>query len=95
MIKILAKSTIKPGCLEGYLETVKGLVEGSQAEEGNLYYTLNQDINDENSIVIMEGWKDQEAIDIHNASEHFTTIVPKLAQYLLAPSEVTLYKELM
>ena len=28
----------------------------------------------------MEFWKDQAAIDFHNATEHFTTLLPKLAE---------------
>jgi quinol monooxygenase YgiN len=39
----------------------------------------------------MECWKDQEAIDIHNATEHFTRIVPQFAALFDGPEDVKLY----
>ena len=78
MIKIVAKMTVKEGCLETFKATAKELVEKSAAEAGNIFYTLNVSAGDPNQIAIIECWKDQAAIDFHNHTEHFTTILPKL-----------------
>ncbi|WP_353886307.1 hypothetical protein [uncultured Brachyspira sp.] len=42
----------------------------------------------------MEEWKDEEAIKSHNSSNHFITIVPKLAEFLDGEMDVTLYKKI-
>lgn len=92
MIKIVASSMVKEGMEEQYKEMARELVERSAAEEGNIMYTLNQDINNSRAFAMIEIWKDQAAIDAHNASEHFTTIVPKLGE-LTEGGSVALYKE--
>lgn len=92
MIKIVAYTLVKEGMEEQYKALAKDLVLCSQAEEGNITYTLNQDITDPRSFAMIEIWKDQEAIEKHNASEHFTTIVPKLGE-LAVDRSIALYRE--
>ena len=92
MIKIVATTLVKEGMEEQYKEEARELVACSAAEEGNIMYTLNQDINNPRSFAMIEIWKDQDALDRHNNSEHFTRIVPKLGVYAEAKG-ITLYKE--
>lgn len=93
MITIVAKSIIEVGKKEEFLALAMKLVKESRKEEGCIEYSLYQDIRNENVVSVIEKWKDQEAIDIHNNSKHFTTIVPQLGK-LREGSEVTLYKEI-
>jgi quinol monooxygenase YgiN len=92
MIKIVARTVVKEGMVDAYLEIVKELVQASAAEEGNITYTLNQDISNPRAFVMIEIWKDQDAIDKHNASEHFQTIVPKLGD-MAEERSIALYQE--
>ena len=92
MIKIVACTLVKEGMEEAYMEAARELVQKSAAEEGNITYTLNRDINNPRSFAMIEIWKDQDAIDKHNASEHFTTIVPKLGTMAESKS-ISLYSE--
>ena len=78
MIKIVSRNVIKEGEVENVKALLKELVEKSAAEEGNVFYTLNQDIKDPNVLTFMEAWKDQAALDTHNATEHFRRIVPQM-----------------
>ena len=78
MIKIVSRNIIKEGELDHVKEILKELVQKSAAEEGNVFYTLNQDINEPNVLTFIECWKDQDAINIHNATEHFQRIVPQM-----------------
>ena len=94
MIKIVARTIVKEGMEERYKEMAEELVRCSAAEEGNITYTLNQDISDPRSFAMIEAWKDQEAIDLHNASEHFTTIVPKLNE-MAEEKAINLYQEVI
>lgn len=80
MIKIVAPMKVKPECVEAFKETARDLIEKSRAEEGNVYYTLNVKTDAPCTLAFIECWKDQEAIDIHNETEHFTGILPKLGE---------------
>ncbi|NSB12756.1 putative quinol monooxygenase [Clostridium beijerinckii] len=94
MIKIVAKSVIKNEQIEKYLKLAKELVDKSRKEEGCISYGLFQDINDSSIFTFIEEWKDEEAINLHNNSEHFTRIVPLLGELRVGNGEVNLYKEI-
>ena len=93
MIRIVAKSVIKDDKIETYIQLVKELIEKSRQEQGCISYGLFQDINNPSIITFIEDWQDQEAIDLHNNSEHFKRIVPLLGDLKVSKGEVNLYKE--
>ena len=78
MIKIVAKMHVKPGKAEEFKALAKELVEKSRAEAGNVFYSLNVSTADPEALAFIECWKDQAAIEIHNATPHFTTLVPQI-----------------
>ena len=78
MIKIVAKKRVRPGKMEEFLSTARELVEKSRAEEGNVFYTLNRSLQEENVLAYVECWKDRAAIAAHNEAEHFKRLVPVL-----------------
>ena len=94
MIKIVAKSVIKDGQKGTYLQLTKELIEKSRQEAGCISYNLFEDINDASVLTFIEEWQDKKAIELHNNSEHFTRIVPLLANLRIGTGEVNLYKEL-
>ncbi len=91
MIAITAKQMIKEEMIGKYHELVKELVEKSCAEEGNVSYCSVQDREDKRIHMFLEIWKDQEAISIHNETEHFKRIIPQFAAMFAGPEEVILY----
>lgn len=93
MIKIVAKNILKEGRKTEFVKTAQELIEKSRAEEGNISYSLFEDINDENIVAFIEEWKDLKAIEFHNNTEHFKRIVPMLGE-LREKSEINLYKEI-
>jgi quinol monooxygenase YgiN len=90
MISIVAKFVIKEGEEENFLTMADALVQASQAEEGCIEYNLHKHIEKERTYSMIERWKDQTAIDIHNNTPHFTTAVPKIVE--IATVEIDLYK---
>ena len=80
MIKIVAKMLVRADKVEEFKAVAKELVEKSRAEAGNVFYSLNVSTTNPRLLAFIECWKDQEAIDIHNATEHFTGILPKLGE---------------
>ena len=94
MIKIVAKSIIKDGKKDTYLQLTKELIEKSRQEAGCISYDLFQDINDASVLTFIEEWQDKKAIELHNNSEHFTRIIPLLADLRVGNGEVNLYIEI-
>lgn len=81
MLKIIATNIIHEGKEKEFEAIAKQLVAASQKEEGNISYTLNRSTREKNVYFFLEVWKDQEAIDAHNASSHFQTLVPKMRAF--------------
>ncbi len=95
MIKIVALSTVLEGKRDEFLAIAKPLIAGSQSEAGNISYILHEDINNPNILTFIEEWKDQDAIDFHNATPHFTANAPKLLEIIEGGAMVVnLYKAL-
>ena len=94
MIKIVAKMVVKESYVEAFPREAANLVRASSAEAGNVFYTLNQSAEDPKVFCFIECWKDQAAIDAHNASAHFTLIFPQLAAMTEEEPEVGIYHDI-
>ena len=93
MIKIVAKKLVKEGKVQEFKEIVGELVEKSLAEEGNVFYSINVSTKNPRMLAFIECWRDQEALDIHNATEHFQRIVPAINE-LCEESSAEFFKDL-
>lgn len=69
-----------------------GTVEKIRNEEGNLRYEYYVSLEDPEMVLLIDAWKDQEAIDKHHASEMMKTIADLRNKYDLH-MEVNRYVE--
>ena len=46
-----------------------GIADAIRAEKGNLRYEYFQPLNDPETVLLIDSWSDQEAIDAHHTSE--------------------------
>jgi quinol monooxygenase YgiN len=90
MISIVAKFTVNAGEEKKFLELLNQLGEASRAEAGCIEYILHKDVQKPLTYCIIEKWKDQAAIDFHNSTSHFTSIVPKIIE--IAKAEIDVYQ---
>ncbi|GAA4307997.1 putative quinol monooxygenase [Mucilaginibacter gynuensis] len=74
-IHVIAKWKVKPGELTNVLVWLPEVVKASKAEEGNLFYKIQQDNTDQNILLLFEGYRDEAAAAEHRNSEHFQAIV--------------------
>jgi quinol monooxygenase YgiN len=95
MFQIYARLPIKEGVRDEVVALVEGLIEGSRSEDGNISYQLFQSTEDPNILAFFEQWKDEEAMAVHRGSEHFTSTMPKLQEYLAAPSSIEVFELLV
>lgn len=59
----------------------KGIVEAIRRAEGNLKYEYFTPIHDSETILLIDTWKDQEAIDIHHQSPMMQEIIQLRDKY--------------
>jgi quinol monooxygenase YgiN len=58
-----------------------GTVDAIRAEEGNLRYEYYQSLDDPETILLIDSWANQEAIDTHHASPMMATIAALREKY--------------
>ena len=63
--------------------TVRGIVDAVRAEEGNERYEYFFPMEDEETVLLIDRWKDQEALDIHHKSEMMKQIAELRDKYKL------------
>ena len=93
MIRIVATFRIRPDAVEEFRTLAERLVEGSRAEASNVTYDLCVARDDATSFVVLEAWRDDAAIEAHNASPHFTTLVPRMVALSAEEPSVVQYVE--
>lgn len=91
MIIIHAHIKVKQEARETFLEEVQGIIKDSNAEEGNISYKLVEETFEPNTFIMVEEWKDQEAINFHNETAHFKTFNAKAIEFLAEPIKVNLF----
>ena len=58
-----------------------GTVEAIRTESGNLRYEYYTSMDDPETVLLIDSWKDQEAIDLHHASAMMKTIAELREKY--------------
>ena len=61
--------------------TSSGTVAAIRAEAGNLRYEYYQPLEDPETILLIDSWENQEAIDVHHASPMMATIAALREKY--------------
>ncbi|WP_277510653.1 MULTISPECIES: putative quinol monooxygenase [unclassified Ereboglobus] len=69
--KIIATLVAKEANKDEVRNALTAVVDGTRKEAGNISYVLHQDTTNPLKYTIIEVWKNQEAIDLHNKSAHF------------------------
>ena len=82
-ITVNLRYTGKDGNARKFAEemTAGGTVAAIRAEAGNLRYEYYQSLDDPETILLIDSWESQEAIDIHHASPMMATIAALREKY--------------
>ncbi|MDR1201248.1 MAG: antibiotic biosynthesis monooxygenase [Tannerellaceae bacterium] len=72
---IIAHVTTKAEYKDELMKAFEKVVEGTRQEAGNISYDLYVDTSDPLKFTIVELWKSQDAINIHNETSHFKEFV--------------------
>ena len=82
-ITVNLRYTGKNGAARRFAEemTDSGTVAAIRDEEGNLRYEYYQSLDDPGTILLIDQWRDQTAIDAHHASPMMQTIAALREKY--------------
>lgn len=61
--------------------TASGTVDAIRAEEGNVRYEYYISLDDPQTVLLIDSWRDQAAIDAHHASPMMKTIASLREKY--------------
>lgn len=74
-LKIIAAIVVKATYQKEMEEILHTVVDETRKEAGNISYDLHQDCKNPLIYTILEVWKSQEAINLHNDSAHFQAFI--------------------
>ena len=78
MINILATITVSEQNRPQTLRLLEQLTEASQQENGNISYQHYLHPTDPEQLLIVELWQNGEVLAAHEATRHFTTLLPQI-----------------
>ena len=66
----------KPGMKEAFLEAIKaeGLDVACRNEDGNIKYDYYFPVDDSDEMLLVEKWRDADALDAHGKQPHFARL---------------------
>ncbi len=94
MIAVIARIPVKEEKLNEAVEAFKQLMTEVAKEEGNLYYTLNVSKSDPHTLVVIERYKDKEALAAHSATPHFKAFSAKGREFFAGKPDILVLNEL-
>ncbi len=85
MIVLNVTYKCKPGKRNAFLEAVKneGIDSASRAEEGNIKYSYYLSLENDDELLLLEKWKDSNAVSEHGEKAHFKRLGDLKAEYVL------------
>ncbi len=88
---IIAQLAIKENKVEQFLMLARKMVEESKSELGCLTYRLHREDLNLNNFIIYERYANQEAVDVHNTSEHFMNFKSSIHSLLVKDIKIEIF----
>lgn len=95
MIRIVAEFQLKPEEKDHAMTLFKELIDATRKEKGCNGYDLVGTNTDNNLLVLLEAWENQEALDSHNTTEHFTRLVPQLSALCTEAPNISTFNQII
>ena len=100
MITLIVKVDTKPDRTFDFIDATK-IARDKTLEEHYAYhckgcseYSINKSPNNENEVILIETYYNQEAIDFHKTTEHFLTWRKDVEDMMNSPRQVTRYESI-
>ncbi len=93
-VRVLATLEAKEGKLKELLNILLPIVEASRKEDGNISYILNSSLEKPNELLFDEVWSSKKAFDKHYNQNESKENREKIADLILKPLEIKLFREI-
>ena len=93
MIAVIAKMKIKDGKMDEATELFRGLTPKVGDEEGTMGYAVCRDSKNPDLLVVVERYRDKEAIQAHSSTPHFKEFSAAIAPLLDGKMELSILNE--
>ncbi len=88
MIFIVVKFTTKPDWTDRWPDHVADFTAATRAEEGCLWFEWSKSLEEPNTYVLVEAFRDGDAGAAHVGSEHFATATEELPKALASTPKI-------
>jgi len=95
MIAVIAKIKAKEGKAEEIVQLFKEIIPQVRQEEGTLFYTLNRDPSNPNLLVVIERYRDRDALKVHSKTPYFLEMSRKMGPFLEGGLELSVLDEII
>ena len=93
MISLFVKIPLKEGKAAEFTEAFKEIAAEVAKEEGNFLYSLNFAKDAPNTAIIMERYKDQDALTAHSQSDHYKAFASRIGELVAGPPNLLMMEE--
>ncbi len=76
-VRLNVEMTVPAQNRPALMDNMLRLAEASRAEKGCLGYEIYENSRDSSRVMIVETWESEAALEAHQLTEHFKTIVPR------------------
>jgi quinol monooxygenase YgiN len=88
VIFIVVKNPVRPEFADDWVDLVEEFTTASRAEPGNILFEWYRSVEDPNTYVLVEAFRDAAAGEAHVQSEHFKTASGQLRKWLAAVPDI-------
>jgi len=88
----IGSARVLPGRRHELVSSAREVVAASRGEDGCHAYSFCADLTDEDTIVSLEVWRDQAALDAHMTRAHTQTFLARVAELVDGPPTVTVHE---
>ena len=88
MIFITAKFPVKPEHADKWIDITRDFTAATNAEEGCLFFEWSRSLEEPDTYVLLEAFRDDESGAIHVQSDHFVKATTELPAYLAATPDI-------
>lgn len=91
MIIIHALFKVKHETRDLFITETVPLIVGSRMEAGNISYNLYEDLSAPDTFIMVEEWKDEQAVEVHNNSAHFVRFGLRAESFFKIPTQIKVF----
>lgn len=91
MIVIHSEVPVEPDSRTAAIELLETIARRSREEPGVIDYRVTSDLEDPNTLRIIEQYEDEPAQQSHEASDHVAQFQAKMEPYLADEAELSIY----